>query len=265
MQQNEKPSPEQKYTVKPLEWTEHKDPYREGFTAKDHLYTYTVKRERRLPGTKWGAWQLFIVDEDMPDPDVHDVASAEAGKAMVEDTRNEMLLSELNPVEDPPTQETYTISPEVMEAISKTIDTLAQVEKHYPGGIKAVPTFHEFYTEAVKQERQQKEPMINPGLMEEVGKYQEAVREALNKREARIIPTPGPTHAERQAKERDIRFSYHHPVPGQPEKYQRIRDTAKSLAKLIEEESPESREQSLAITKLEEATFWANAAIARRS
>lgn len=58
-------------------------------------------------------------------------------------------------------------------------------------------------------------------------------------------------------------FTYHAPQPGQPEKYQAIREKAKELAYLITELVPPSREQSLAITKLEEASMWANAGIAR--
>jgi len=58
-------------------------------------------------------------------------------------------------------------------------------------------------------------------------------------------------------------FTYHQPKEGQPEKYEKMRENAKYLAHLILELTPESREQSLALTKLEEAVFWANAAIAR--
>ncbi|MGP3782344.1 Acb2/Tad1 domain-containing protein [Paenibacillus sp. 1A_MP2] len=35
------------------------------------------------------------------------------------------------------------------------------------------------------------------------------------------------------------------------------------MAELIDEQTPKSREQSLAMTNLEQAVFWANAAIAR--
>lgn len=58
-------------------------------------------------------------------------------------------------------------------------------------------------------------------------------------------------------------FTYHSPKPGQPEKYTQLRDKAKELALLIVELTPASREQSVALTHLEEATFWSNAAIAR--
>jgi hypothetical protein len=58
-------------------------------------------------------------------------------------------------------------------------------------------------------------------------------------------------------------FSYHAPKPGQPLKYEEIRDEAKSLAYFIENLCPASREKSLAMTNLEQAVFWANAAIAR--
>jgi len=64
--------------------------------------------------------------------------------------------------------------------------------------------------------------------------------------------------------ELDIRFTYHPPRNGQPERYARIRAKALDLARLIEHEVPPSREQSLAWTSLEEAVMWANAGIARR-
>lgn len=58
-------------------------------------------------------------------------------------------------------------------------------------------------------------------------------------------------------------FCYHAPKPGQPEIYQSIREKAKELAYLIENTCPASREKSVAVTHLETAVFWANAAIAR--
>jgi hypothetical protein len=65
--------------------------------------------------------------------------------------------------------------------------------------------------------------------------------------------------------ELEIRFTYHSPSGDQPEKYEIIRNIAKGFAEFIAVNTPDSREQSLALTKLEEAVFWANAAIARRS
>ena len=58
-------------------------------------------------------------------------------------------------------------------------------------------------------------------------------------------------------------FTYHAPKGDQPERYVRLRDQAKQLAYDIVKNTPSSREQSLAITHLEEAIFYANAAIAR--
>lgn len=65
-------------------------------------------------------------------------------------------------------------------------------------------------------------------------------------------------------KELEIRFTYHPPKGAQPEKYIRLRERTKELAESILTLTPESREQSLAITHLEQAVMWANAAIARR-
>lgn len=58
-------------------------------------------------------------------------------------------------------------------------------------------------------------------------------------------------------------FTYHAPKNDQPERYVTLRDEAKDLAYTIVKNTPPSREQSLAITHLEEAIFYANAAIAR--
>jgi hypothetical protein len=58
-------------------------------------------------------------------------------------------------------------------------------------------------------------------------------------------------------------FKYHAPKEGQQEKYLAIRETAKILAYMIEDVCPVSREQSLAMTNLEQAVMWANASIAR--
>ena len=58
-------------------------------------------------------------------------------------------------------------------------------------------------------------------------------------------------------------FMYHDPLPRQLDKYSKIRDKAKELAYLIDELVPDSREKSLAMTKLEECSMWANAGIAR--
>lgn len=61
--------------------------------------------------------------------------------------------------------------------------------------------------------------------------------------------------------ERD--FTYHAPKGDQAERYGRPRSFAKEFALDIEDLCPDSREKSLAITKLEEVVFWANASIAR--
>jgi hypothetical protein len=58
-------------------------------------------------------------------------------------------------------------------------------------------------------------------------------------------------------------FSYHPPKGDQSERYISIREKAMVFAKWLDEYCPPSREKSLAITKLEECVFWANAAIAR--
>lgn len=58
-------------------------------------------------------------------------------------------------------------------------------------------------------------------------------------------------------------FSYHSPKADQQERYTKIRADAKQLAETIANNSPESREQSLALTNLEQAIMLTNASIAR--
>ena len=58
-------------------------------------------------------------------------------------------------------------------------------------------------------------------------------------------------------------FTYHPPKDGQHAKYAMIRAQAKELAYMIDMHVPDSREKSLAMTKLEECVMWANAGIAR--
>jgi len=59
------------------------------------------------------------------------------------------------------------------------------------------------------------------------------------------------------------RFTYHAPREDQVERYEEIRRMGLTLATVVFGSCPESREKSLALTKIEEAVMWANAAIAR--
>lgn len=58
-------------------------------------------------------------------------------------------------------------------------------------------------------------------------------------------------------------FTFHPAKDDQPERYSDMRLKCLELAHHIATETPPSREQSVALTKLEEVMFWANAAIAR--
>lgn len=58
-------------------------------------------------------------------------------------------------------------------------------------------------------------------------------------------------------------FGYHEPDEDRLAKHVATRDKCWELASYINQNVPDCREKSLAITKIEEAMFWANAAIAR--
>lgn len=64
-------------------------------------------------------------------------------------------------------------------------------------------------------------------------------------------------------KRREHNFSYHAPKDDQRPRYEEIRKRAGLIAEYLQFNCPNSRELSLAMTKLEEVVFWANASIAR--
>jgi hypothetical protein len=60
------------------------------------------------------------------------------------------------------------------------------------------------------------------------------------------------------------RFQYHRPANSFVEdQHNRVRVMLLEVAEELDHRLPDGREKSLAITKLEETMFWANAAIAR--
>jgi len=63
--------------------------------------------------------------------------------------------------------------------------------------------------------------------------------------------------------ELDNRFTYHPPKGDQAIRYEAIRAQARDFAAFLDKKVPDSREKSLAMTHLEDAVMWANAAIAR--
>ena len=74
----------------------------------------------------------------------------------------------------------------------------------------------------------------------------------------------GVEHCPNFHEELTTRFTYHSPTEAQRQRYFTIRLAAHDLAMLFNSSCPESRELSLALTKLQEAVMWANASIACR-
>lgn len=59
------------------------------------------------------------------------------------------------------------------------------------------------------------------------------------------------------------RFNYHEPDESRATRHEMVRSAMKQAAYVVLDTTLPGREQSLALTKLEEAMMWANAAIAR--
>jgi hypothetical protein len=66
------------------------------------------------------------------------------------------------------------------------------------------------------------------------------------------------------AEELAIRFTYHKPTESQIERCGIIREALRTVATMVVDLTPESREQAMALTKLEEAMYWSAAALVRR-
>lgn len=65
--------------------------------------------------------------------------------------------------------------------------------------------------------------------------------------------------------EYSVEKNFKHHVPGEEDlaKYTLLRADFRAVVERLLKTCPKSRERSLALTKLEEASFWANASIAR--
>ena len=78
-----------------------------------------------------------------------------------------------------------------------------------------------------------------------------------------VLPIPAYAVSDEFAEGIENRFTFH-PITGESQKirYEYLRTSGKNLANDIMAFTPQSREQSVALTKLQEAIMWANAAIA---
>ena len=129
------------------------------------------------------------------------------------------------------------------------------------------------HTEAYLEIAKQLVKLLNPEEIDEFKIVMENCKfknlaELAKKNQEDIAATMGITKEELKDKIKstnpDIekRFTYHSPK-GREHRFQTLRDNAKSLAYEIKKQCPDSRERSLALTKLEEVIMWANASIAR--
>lgn len=66
-----------------------------------------------------------------------------------------------------------------------------------------------------------------------------------------------------EAADLDNRFAYHRPDAAKVQMHEAVRSQLRLVAEGMNSLLPETREKALVFTKLEEAMFWANAAIAR--
>lgn len=77
------------------------------------------------------------------------------------------------------------------------------------------------------------------------------------------LTDPRPYSDPNSAEDIDNRFNYHPPTAAKVAAHESTRAAARGLAHLFDGTLPPGREKSLALTQLELALFWANAAIAR--
>ena len=129
------------------------------------------------------------------------------------------------------------------------------------------------HTEAYIEIGKQLTKLLSPKELSEYkivmeGRKFKNIEDWANKNQEDIAAAMGMTKEELETKikttDPDIekRFTYHSPK-GKEQRFQTLRNEAKHLANTIKKQCPDSRERSLALTKLEEVVMWANASIAR--
>jgi hypothetical protein len=59
------------------------------------------------------------------------------------------------------------------------------------------------------------------------------------------------------------KFAYHRPTPERVKAHESVREGCRALYEFIDGKVPGGREKALALTSIETAMMWANAAIAR--
>jgi hypothetical protein len=80
---------------------------------------------------------------------------------------------------------------------------------------------------------------------------------------ASTVRPPDPSGYSNLLRRLENDFRYHAPKEGQPAMYEAIRDAGHKMAKLLVATCPEGRELATALTNIEQAVFWGNAAVAR--
>jgi len=93
--------------------------------------------------------------------------------------------------------------------------------------------------------------------------YRQARLDVVHELIAERSPAMGTQLTEEVRADLETRFNYHTPTEEKKRRHETIRTQLKAAAMIVIENTPRAPEQTLAIRKLEEAMFWANAAIAR--
>ena len=98
-----------------------------------------------------------------------------------------------------------------------------------------------------------------PEITEDSEAHQDAMRDILNDEGNNMAYEISDEMLDRI----ENNFTYHSPNGDQGKRYEEMREAGKTLAFVICASTPMSREQSVALTKLEEVVMWANASVAR--
>ena len=86
---------------------------------------------------------------------------------------------------------------------------------------------------------------------------------AITKRADQTILAPS-LRMEKEMSKQTNPWQFHTPTEAQKASMQKMRDAFQELAHLIQHETPVSRQQSVALTHLEDAAVWANKAACQK-